>query len=40
MISIIGTYQSISNPDTLAKLQPQHFKLVMVDEAHHSVAPS
>lgn len=35
----IASVQSIISKDRLAKYDPAHFKLVMVDEAHHIVAP-
>lgn len=36
----IATYQTLNNPDRLSKFDPSKFKLVIVDEAHHSAAPS
>ncbi|WWD16730.1 hypothetical protein CI109_101161 [Kwoniella shandongensis] len=37
---IIGTVQTLRNPDRLRRFDPADFKLVVVDEAHHSAAPS
>ncbi|ADV25374.1 DEAD box family helicase [Cryptococcus gattii E566] len=36
----IATYQTLNNRDRLNKFDPSKFKLVIVDEAHHSAAPS
>nr|XP_019050135.1 hypothetical protein I302_00556 [Kwoniella bestiolae CBS 10118]OCF29065.1 hypothetical protein I302_00556 [Kwoniella bestiolae CBS 10118] len=36
----IATYQTLNNPDRLAKFDPREFKLVIVDEAHHAAAHS
>ncbi|OWZ74655.1 DEAD box family helicase [Cryptococcus neoformans Tu401-1] len=36
----IATYQTLNNRDRLSKFDPSKFKLVIVDEAHHSAAPS
>ncbi|WVQ94456.1 hypothetical protein IAU59_001535 [Kwoniella sp. CBS 9459] len=36
----IATYQTLINPDRLAKFDPSKFKLVIVDEAHHAAAHS
>ena len=35
----IASVQSINSGERLAKYDPKRFKLVMVDEAHHIVAP-
>ncbi|KAI9693176.1 MAG: hypothetical protein M1822_005172 [Bathelium mastoideum] len=35
----VASVQSINSGDRLAKFDPKRFKLVMVDEAHHIVAP-
>ncbi|OAA32301.1 DEAD/DEAH box helicase [Moelleriella libera RCEF 2490] len=35
----IASVQSITSRDRLAKFAPAHYKLVLVDEAHHIVAP-
>ncbi|OHW96776.1 DEAD/DEAH box helicase, partial [Colletotrichum incanum] len=35
----IASLQSITSGDRLSKFDPQRFKLVLVDEAHHIVAP-
>ncbi|KAL4927300.1 DEAD/DEAH box helicase [Aspergillus undulatus] len=37
---IIASVRSLTSRDRLAKFDPQSFKLVLVDEAHHIVAPS
>ncbi|KAL4914130.1 P-loop containing nucleoside triphosphate hydrolase protein [Aspergillus aurantiobrunneus] len=37
---IIGSVRSLTSGDRLAKFDPRRFKLVLVDEAHHIVAPS
>nr|ODN98589.1 DEAD box family helicase [Cryptococcus depauperatus CBS 7855] len=36
----IATYQTLNNPDRLAKFDPSQFKLIIVDEAHHAAAHS
>lgn len=37
----IATYQTLTrNEERLLKFKPEHFKLVIVDEAHHSAAKS
>ncbi|OCF45058.1 hypothetical protein I317_01109 [Kwoniella heveanensis CBS 569] len=36
----IATYQTLINPDRLAKFVPDRFKLIIVDEAHHAAAHS
>ncbi|WWC68852.1 uncharacterized protein I206_102788 [Kwoniella pini CBS 10737] len=36
----IATYQTLNNPERLAKFDPKDFKLVIVDEAHHAAAHS
>ena len=36
----IASVQSITSGDRLFKYDPARFKLVLVDEAHHIVAPS
>ncbi|WVF66845.1 hypothetical protein IAT40_001587 [Kwoniella sp. CBS 6097] len=36
----IATYQTLINPDRLAKFDPNRFKLIIVDEAHHAAAHS
>lgn len=38
--STVATYQTLNNPDRLKKFDPKHFKLVIVDEAHHAAAIS
>lgn len=38
--STIATYQTLNNPTRLDKFDPSQFKLVIVDEAHHSAALS
>lgn len=38
--STIATYQTLNNPARLDKFDPSRFKLVIVDEAHHSAALS
>lgn len=35
----VASIQSLCSGDRLAKFQPERFKLVLVDEAHHIVAP-
>lgn len=35
----IASVQSINSSERLAKYDPKRFKLIMVDEAHHIVAP-
>ena len=35
----VASVQSLRSPDRLQKFQPDRFKLVLVDEAHHIVAP-
>ncbi|KAL4784050.1 P-loop containing nucleoside triphosphate hydrolase protein [Aspergillus varians] len=37
---IIASVRSLTSKDRLAKFDPRRFKLVLVDEAHHIVAPS
>ncbi|WWC87646.1 uncharacterized protein L201_002536 [Kwoniella dendrophila CBS 6074] len=36
----IATYQTLNNPDRLAKFDPRDFSLIIVDEAHHAAANS
>ncbi|WVR04022.1 hypothetical protein IAU60_001021 [Kwoniella sp. DSM 27419] len=36
----IATYQTLNNPVRLAKFDPDRFKLIIVDEAHHAAAHS
>ncbi|WWC60064.1 uncharacterized protein I303_102627 [Kwoniella dejecticola CBS 10117] len=36
----IATYQTLNNPDRLAKFDPWDFALIIVDEAHHAAAHS
>ncbi|OCF34628.1 hypothetical protein I316_03669 [Kwoniella heveanensis BCC8398] len=36
----IATYQTLINPDRLAKFVPNRFELIIVDEAHHAAAHS
>ncbi|KAK8861366.1 hypothetical protein IAR55_002185 [Kwoniella newhampshirensis] len=36
----IATWQTLINPDRLAKFDPATFKLIIVDEAHHAAALS
>ncbi|KAK2011200.1 P-loop containing nucleoside triphosphate hydrolase protein [Colletotrichum eremochloae] len=35
----VASLQSITSSDRLSKFDPQRFKLILVDEAHHIVAP-
>jgi ATP-dependent helicase IRC3 len=35
----IASIQSITSKDRISKFDPKRFKLVLVDEAHHIVAP-
>jgi superfamily II DNA or RNA helicase len=35
----IASIQSITSKDRISKFDPKKFKLVLVDEAHHIVAP-
>ncbi|KAK7956827.1 type III restriction enzyme- res subunit domain-containing protein [Apiospora aurea] len=35
----VASIQSIASGDRISKFDPSHFKLVLVDEAHHIVAP-
>ncbi|KAL4905176.1 hypothetical protein BDW74DRAFT_185251 [Aspergillus multicolor] len=37
---IIASVRSLTSKDRLAKFDPRRFKLVLVDEAHHIVAPT
>ncbi|KKK16286.1 hypothetical protein AOCH_001386 [Aspergillus ochraceoroseus] len=37
---IIASVRSLASGDRIAKFDPQRFKLVLVDEAHHIVAPT
>ncbi|KAE8352170.1 P-loop containing nucleoside triphosphate hydrolase protein, partial [Aspergillus coremiiformis] len=37
---VIASVHSLTNGDRIAKFDPKRFKLVLVDEAHHIVAPS
>jgi ATP-dependent helicase IRC3 len=37
---VIASVRSLTNGDRIAKFDPERFKLVLVDEAHHIVAPS
>ena len=37
---IIASVRSLTSGDRMAKFDPSRFKLVLVDEAHHIVAPS
>ena len=37
---VIGSVQTLSNPIRLHRYSPDHFKVVVVDEAHHSMSPS
>lgn len=39
-LSTIATYQTLSNAERLIKFDPNDFKLVIVDEAHHAAALS
>ncbi|KAG8972126.1 hypothetical protein FRC05_010294 [Tulasnella sp. 425] len=36
----VATYQTLKQPERLDKFDPSRFKVVVVDEAHHAVAPS
>jgi ATP-dependent helicase IRC3 len=36
----IASVQSITSGERIAKFNPKRFKLVLVDEAHHIVAPA
>ncbi|RXW20633.1 hypothetical protein EST38_g5219 [Candolleomyces aberdarensis] len=36
----VATYQTLLNPERLAKFDPQKTKAVIIDEAHHAAAPS
>ncbi|KAG8905839.1 hypothetical protein FRB99_008141 [Tulasnella sp. 403] len=36
----IATYQTLCKPERLEKFDPYYYKAVIVDEAHHSTAPS
>ncbi|BEI90319.1 uncharacterized protein CcaverHIS019_0303890 [Cutaneotrichosporon cavernicola] len=36
----VATYQTLSNPVRLLKFNPERFKLIIVDEAHHAAAKS
>lgn len=36
----VATYQSLSTPETLDSLDMSKFKLIVIDEAHHAVAPT
>ncbi|BEJ13358.1 hypothetical protein CspHIS471_0305320 [Cutaneotrichosporon sp. HIS471] len=36
----VATYQTLSNPMRLRKFNPERFKLIIVDEAHHAAAKS
>ncbi|KIO24974.1 hypothetical protein M407DRAFT_25721 [Tulasnella calospora MUT 4182] len=36
----VATYQTLKQPERLEKFDPSRFKVVVVDEAHHAVAPS
>lgn len=36
----VASVQSISSRDRIDKFEPSHFKLILVDEAHHIVAPN
>ncbi|KAI5779312.1 P-loop containing nucleoside triphosphate hydrolase protein [Geopyxis carbonaria] len=35
----IASVQSLTNGDRLAKFDPKRFKLILIDECHHAVAP-
>ncbi|KAF7592219.1 hypothetical protein BBP40_000490 [Aspergillus hancockii] len=37
---VVASVRSLTNGDRIAKFDPKRFKLVLVDEAHHIVAPS
>jgi len=37
---IIASVRSLTSGERLAKFDPRRFKLVLVDEAHHIVAPT
>ncbi|KNG82424.1 putative DEAD/DEAH box helicase [Aspergillus nomiae NRRL 13137] len=37
---VVASIRSLTNGDRIAKFDPKQFKLVLVDEAHHIVAPS
>ncbi|KAG8916856.1 hypothetical protein FRC01_002836, partial [Tulasnella sp. 417] len=36
----VATYQTLKQPERLEKFDPTRFKVIVVDEAHHAVAPS
>jgi superfamily II DNA or RNA helicase len=37
---IVGSVQTMSQPDRLARWKPDEFSLVVVDESHHATAPT
>jgi superfamily II DNA or RNA helicase len=37
---VVGSVQSLCNPDRLAKWPSDHFKFIVVDEAHHALSKS
>ena len=40
MHSTVATYQTLLQPERLAKFDPNYLKAIIVDEAHHAAAPS
>lgn len=38
--STVATYQTLLQPQRLAKFHPNTLKTIIVDEAHHAAAPS
>ena len=40
MCRTVATYQTLNNEERLQKFDPRTLKAIVVDEAHHSAAPS
>ena len=40
MYRTVATYQTLNNEERLQKFDPRTLKAIVVDEAHHSAAPS
>ncbi len=39
-LSTVATYQTLVKPDRVRKFDPNSLKAIIIDEAHHSAAPS
>lgn len=39
-LSTVATYQTLLQPERIAKFNPHNLKAIIIDEAHHAAAPS